>query len=39
MESFGHKMFISSQPYWSLKTKKLIEKSERAVPLPGLNFV
>ena len=26
MESFGHKMFISSQPYWSLKTKKLIEQ-------------
>ena len=26
MESFGHKIFISSQPYWSLKTKKLIEQ-------------
>ena len=28
MESFGHKMFISSQPYWSLKTtKNLLNKS------------
>ena len=27
MESFGHKMFISSQPYWCLQTKKLFNKS------------
>ena len=27
MESFGHKMFILSQPYWCLKTKNLFNKS------------
>ena len=26
MESFGHKIFISSQPYWCFKTKTSLTK-------------